>query len=243
MVMGERMTDVMGTVRAAGAGARAAAGDLVLRINGTSPLSPEMVAAVSAVCDSAEDHDRHSRVVVHVSGAPEGPRSDGLTVALVSKWERVLRRLERLPAATVAVADGDCGGSALDTLLATDYRIATTTVRLMLPVGDGATWPGMALYRLAQQGARAATVRRAVLFGATVEASEALALQLIDVVTDDVTGALAVAAELTGALPGVELAIRRQLMLDAPTASFEDALGVHLAACDRELRRAAGAAS
>ena len=31
--------------------------------------------------------------------------------------------------------------------------------------------------------------------------------------------------------------MRRQLMLDAATTTFENALGSHLAACDRVLRR------
>jgi isomerase DpgB len=44
------------------------------------------------------------------------------------------------------------------------------------------------------------------------------------------------AMEVTGAAPGAELAIRRQLMLEAMTTTFEDALGAHLAACDRVLR-------
>ena len=74
-------------------------------------------------------------------------------MALVSKWERGLRRLERLDMTTVAMATGDCGGLALDALLATDYRVATSDVRLLVPVAGGATWPGMAIYRLAQQAA------------------------------------------------------------------------------------------
>jgi isomerase DpgB len=34
-----------------------------------------------------------------------------------------------------------------------------------------------------------------------------------------------------------ELAVRRRLLLEAPSATFEDALGAHLAACDRLMRR------
>ncbi len=60
-----------------------------------------------------------------------------------------------------------------------------------------------------------------------------------DEVAGDLAIALAKAAELASAADGGELAIRRQLMLEASAASFEDALGVHLAACDRTLRRAA----
>jgi isomerase DpgB len=218
---------------------RAYPGDLAIWVDGRKPLSAQPVAAIAAVCDSAEDQGDRAAVVVHVSGAPAGSRAGDLDVALVSKWERGLRRLERLPATTIAVAVGDCGGIALDALLATDYRIANSSVRLLVPVEDGATWPGMALYRLAQQ-VGAAAIRRAVLFGASLEVRDALALHLVDEVTDDTVGALTAVSERTGTFSGTELAIRRQLMFEAATVSFEEALGRHLAACDRELRRAAG---
>ncbi len=221
---------------AGAADARAAAGDLTVRIDGSQPLTAESVAAIAAVCDRAEDGCGRSIVVVHVCGAPAGAWARDLSVALVSRWERGLRRLERLPATTIAVATGDCGGTALDALLATDYRIAAASVRLVVPVADGAAWPGMALYRLCHQ-AGAGAVRRAVLFGAPIEAGDAIALRLIDELADDAAGALAAAGEFVGAFSGTELAIRRQLMLDAATVTFEDALGRHLAACDRALRR------
>jgi isomerase DpgB len=235
------MRDVTDVARATDA--RVGIVDLVIEIDGGRPLSAGAVAAVGAACDSAEDVGGDGRVIVHVSGTPEGPWASDLTVALVSKWERALRRLERLPAATIAVATGDCGGLALDALLATDYRIATSSVRLVVPVESGATWPGMALYRITRQASNAAATRRAVLFGTPLDASDALALQLIHQVTDDVPGALAAAARVTGAFSGAELAIRRQLMFDASTTSFEDALGVHMAACDRALRRASAGAT
>jgi isomerase DpgB len=71
-------------------------------------------------------------------------------------------------------------------------------------------------------------------------AADAVAMHLIDELTIDTPGALAAAEDLARAVPGVELAIRRQLMQDAPAVSFEDALGAHLAACDRALRRSHG---
>ncbi|HTX85460.1 MAG TPA: enoyl-CoA-hydratase DpgB [Streptosporangiaceae bacterium] len=241
MVTNGRTAEGTGTARAADK--LAGTGDLAVRIDGRRPMSVESVAAIEAVCDNAEDcGSDHGTVVVHVSGAPAGPWARSLSVALVSKWERGLRRLERLPATSIAVATGDCGGLALDALLATDYRIAAASARLLVPVGAGATWPGMALYRLCHQAGGTA-IRRAVLFGAPIDASDALALGLVDELTDDTVGALAAAADVMDAFLGAELAIRRQLMLDATTVSFEDALGRHLAACDRELRRYAGSHS
>lgn len=125
--------------------------DLVIRIDGNSPLSPELTSSVTAACDAAESHGDLRRVVVQVAGAPPAGTLPDVTVGLVSRWERALRRLERLAAVTIAVADGDCGGPALDALLVTDYRIAAPTLRLLVPGRPCTTWPGMALYRLAQQ--------------------------------------------------------------------------------------------
>lgn len=214
---------------------------VVIDIDGARPISAELVAEVAAFCDAAEDRGARRAVVVRTSGAPRAPWSDGITVGLVGKWEQVLRRLERLPAATIAVADGECGGPALDALLATDYRIATSTTRLTVPRLADAPWPGMALYRLAHRGTAAA--RRAVLFGTPIGAVDALAAHLVDEITDDPAAALAAVSRLADGVDGVELAIRRHLLSDAATIGFEEALGGHLAACDRALRRASGAVS
>jgi isomerase DpgB len=220
---------------------RAGPAGLEIWIDGRRPLDAAVVAAVAAVCARSEEREHRNLVIAHVSGAPQEPPPQHLTVALVSKWELALRRLERLPAVTIAVADGDCGGLALDVLLATDHRIGSPGVRLLVPVAGGATWPGMALYRLARQAGESAS-RPAVLLGAPIEAGQALAMHLIDELTDDPASALAAAAEAAARVTGTELAIRRQLMMEAPTISFEDALGVHLAACDRALRHASAEA-
>jgi isomerase DpgB len=217
--------------------------DLILRVDGSRPVSAESVAELAAVCDRAEDGDALEFVILRVSGLPGSGWANDLPVALVSKWERGLRRLERLPAVTIAVADGDCGGVALDTLLAADYRIMPEWARLVVPVVAGATWPGMALYRLVRQAAGSAPARRAVLFGTPIEAGTAQAMGVIDEVAGNARTAIERAKEVAAAARGTELAIRRQLMLEATATTFEDALGVHLAACDRAVRRvAAGAA-
>jgi isomerase DpgB len=78
-----------------------------------------------------------------------------------------------------------------------------------------------------------------ILAGGPIAADQGLELGLLDEVTDYLDKALQSVAELAGPLSGPELAIRRQLMFDAATTSFEDALGRHLAACDRVLRRSA----
>jgi len=207
-----------------------------LHIDGSTPLTKASVAAVEAACAAVEADKATTMLTVYVTGTANPDWTHGLDVALVTKWERSLRRLERLGVLTLAVASGDCGGIALDGLLATDYRIAAPDLRLLLSVDGGATWPGMAIFRLIQQGG-GARIRRAILFGGHIDAHESVDLGLVDEVTDDPDKALQAVAEMVSPLSGRELAIRRQLMFDAATSTFEDALGRHLAACDRALRR------
>ena len=210
--------------------------DLVLRVDGRRPLSPADVEAVLSVCDRAEDGYGAGLLTAYVSGAPTPGWAKDLSVGLLTKWERAVRRLERLGLATVAVAAGEVGGAALDVLLATDVRIAIAGARLVPPTVAEATWPGMALYRLGRQGVGGG-LRRAALLGTRIEAEQALAAGLVDVVVDQPDDVLAEIAAGSAAIAGKELAIRRQLFLDADRTSFEDALGAHLAACDRSLRR------
>ena len=69
-----------------------------------------------------------------------------LSIHDINRWERVVRRFERLDATSVIVCSGVCGGIALDLMLASDYRMAGVDFHLFLPVHDGQFWPGMALY-------------------------------------------------------------------------------------------------
>jgi isomerase DpgB len=212
---------------------------IALYVDGAEPVTTRTMDAVRAVCEQVEDGAFEGPVVVLVSGAPDGGWAEGLALAQVNKWERVLRRLECLPVPTVAIAQGSCGGPALDALLATDYRIAAGPVRLAMPAASGAVWPGMALYRLVHQASSPAAARRAVLFGADLDTGTALDAQLLDEAAADLDEALAIVGKLVGGLSGEELAVRRRLLFEAGTTAFDEALGAHLAACDRMLRRVA----
>ncbi|SCL23389.1 (3,5-dihydroxycyclohex-3-enyl)acetyl-CoA dehydratase subunit B [Micromonospora pallida] len=205
-------------------------------IDGGQPLTPATVAALDAFIDRVEDAPAGSVALIDLTGVP-APTAERPPLAVVNRWERVLRRLERTGTTTVAVVRGDCGGTAVEALLTTDLRIATTDARLHLPVAGGGVWPGMGLYRLANQVGYA-RLRRAVLFADAIPAARALALDLVDEVTDDVATATSDAVAALARSAGPDVAVRRQLMLDATTLPFEEALGRHLAACDRVLRQA-----
>ncbi|GGO95607.1 enoyl-CoA-hydratase DpgB [Wenjunlia tyrosinilytica] len=215
--------------------------DFTVEIRSADILEASTVRRIAEICDRVEDARTGDVLLVQVRGDDGGdtghPRSRDLDIHLVNKWERALRRLERLPVATVAVATGECAGPAAEVLLTTDYRVAAPDLVLRLPSSGGAPWPGMALFRLATQiGVHRA--RRSALFGAATTAEKALALGLVDEITDDPEEAVGVAVKnFQGARAG-DISVRRRLLMDAMSSTFEDALGSHLAACDRALRPA-----
>jgi len=215
-----------------------------LRIDTARPLSASLIDDLSGLCDRIEDiADRADNPVVTLhlsdrdSAVPNLSWPGEVGIRLVNKWEQILRRLERLAAVTIAVAEDRCGGPALEVLLSCDYRIGTSGLRLKPPVYNGGLWPGMIVHRLANQ-LGSTRARHLVLFGSDVSATQAIQLGLIDDAVDDPATAVATVAKSVAGLTGSELAIRRRLLLDATTTSFEEALGAHLAACDRALRRA-----
>ena len=212
--------------------------DLSLKICGADPVTRQLIDSVNAVCAAAEDRPGGS-VLVRVS-AGIADRWPGGDIDLVNKWERALRRLEMLPAHTIGVIDGECGGTALEALLTTDYRIATPESYLVPPAAGGDLWPGMLIYRLTTQLGIAA-VRNLVVSGAVMSAQDAVVLGLVDEIAQDPPSTARTALHDRG--DGKALAIRRRLLFEAPTHTFEEALGVHLAACHRALRAAAGASA
>ncbi|MEV5412502.1 enoyl-CoA-hydratase DpgB [Thermopolyspora sp. NPDC052614] len=219
---------------------------LHVKIEG-GPLTADRVAAVEGLCDRVEDAAAAGAapagVVLRLGLGPgeEPPPHDPAPVHLVNKWERALRRLERVSAPTLAVARGICSGVAVEALLSCDHRIGAEDLRLRLPFTAGAPWPGMLVHRLANQ-LGVARARGLVLFGTEVPAERALHLGLVDEIAADLKAALEAQIKLISGLSGTELAIRRRLLLEAAATTFEDALGTHLAACDRLARRAAASA-
>ncbi|MFG1798292.1 enoyl-CoA-hydratase DpgB [Nocardia sp. NPDC049149] len=213
---------------------------LTIRLDQATSLSDLTEQLIAVTARLAAETQLTS--VLFVLDEPVQPERTGLSAAdieEVRRWERAVRRLEQSPALSVVVVQATCHGPGADILLAADYRIAAPKARLMFAGDDGHLWPGMVFYRLVRQVGQAG-VRRLMVRGATLTANDALELGVLDELAAD---AEAVAERvILGAswLSRPELAVRRQLLHEAVTAEFDDALGVHLAACDRELRRRDG---
>ncbi|BCK68054.1 hypothetical protein Srufu_020070 [Streptomyces libani subsp. rufus] len=157
--------------------------DIILDIDTSTALTDALIHSVSEVCDHAEDAT-DSVVILRLAdhslpSTPDAAWPGDAEVHTVNKWERTLRRLERLPAPTIAVVEGAVGGPALELLLAVDYRIATPDVAIRPPLLGGVPWPGMLLHRLSQQVGVAAS-RRIALFGTEIAAERALHTGILD---------------------------------------------------------------
>jgi isomerase DpgB len=221
--------------------------DVYLEIDGAASISTSLIDAVNRLCDDVEDAKKDISVLISLTGPSSVGLADAadaadevpadLGIHTVNKWERAVRRLERLPAFTMAVVDGACQGPALDVLLATDYRLATRRSSLRMPRVAWSTWPGMALFRLANQLGTSRARQLAVL-GLEVPARRAANWGLVDELVEDIVERSREVLNAYASANGKELAIRRQLLAEASSTTFEDALGPHLAACDRTLRQA-----
>lgn len=200
----------------------------------------ELTAQLNDICEQAEDRT-HGIIILEFPSRPldlvAWPGRIGIQD--VNRWERAVRRLERLAALIIAVASGSTDGPALDLLVATDYRIATPNFRLYIPINDGHVWPGMAIHRLVNQ-VGVTRGRQLLMGGHEITAQRAFDIGLIDEISDVTLDAVRVAVSRLYPMSSTEISIRRQLLLEATTTTFEDAIGTHLAACDRELRRLRG---
>jgi isomerase DpgB len=209
-----------------------------LHLDSASSLAAAL-ARVNAACDQAEDAGPGGLLLLHLDAVHGGAGEYALQDAdtqLVTKWERAMQRLESLPLPVLATVDGNAGGLLLDVLLTADHRIATPDTRLTMPRSAGTIWPGMAIHRLANQ-LGAARVRALVLFGVALDAAAAQALGLVDEVSPEPDANVERFIATLDQQALADLALRRRLLLEASAVTNEAATGVHLAACDRTLRR------
>ena len=208
--------------------------DVRVSANSKSDINA-MTDMVNDACSKIEAESVATDLIISMNGVwGSQPWPNEVTVQDVSRWERALRRFELLNTYIISVISGVCGGPEFELALLGDYRIASPETEMCPPMNDKLFWPGMSLYRLVHQ-CGLARARQIVLGGRSLDARLCLDSGIFDEIADDPIAA-ADRARRNKALPS-ELAIRRRLLLEATFTPYEEAIGTHLAACDRELRR------
>jgi isomerase DpgB len=198
--------------------------------------SAAIIARINEACDRAADSNGGAllvfRIIKRTSIPDDGPPFQ-VTQTLI-QWERTLRRLEGAQIPTIAIMETDCFDAVFELVLASDVRLALPHVKIGL-TANSVIWPSMGVYRLVSQ-LGIGKARQLILFGATYDAEHAQALGLIDCATSSPQVYVADFIQLLGSQTLRDLAVRRRLMLEAPSLTYEDALGGHLAACERTSR-------
>lgn len=204
-----------------------------------SVIGSRMIDDVNLACDQAQDAGPGSVLVVRLAPGKKGgalfPAGGPSELPMLSQWERALQRIEKLPIPTLAVVEGHCFGLMMEILLTTDFRIASAESRIGLARVGQTLWPSMAIHRLVAQigGAHA---RAAVLLGTEWDAAAALGVGLINKVSKDVDVCADAHVRFCEQAAFADLGVRRRLLLEATSTTHDQALGAHLAACDRALR-------
>ena len=211
-----------------------------IEVNGGGPVCSELTAQLGNAIDQAEDLGPDAIMLIHLAGhvdsAAVRPWPGQIDVQSVHKWERVLRRIERSNLATILFVEHACSAVALDLLVVADRRLAGRDFFAPSPISCGSVWPGMTLFRLARQIGESGA-RKVALAADGVSAQRGIELRIIDEIIDVGTDGAGRTARLLRNAPPENFAIARRLMQDSLSTSFDEALGAHLAACDRALRR------
>ncbi len=129
-------------------------------------------------------------------------------LTLARDGQRLMQRIHRLPAVSIAAIHAACAGGGCELALACDLRMAATSAKIGLPeVGLGILpgWGGVVRTVRLLGGAVA---RRMILTGELLSADEALRIQLVDSVTTDDAFRAAVDARVAALLSRGPTAVR-----------------------------------
>jgi enoyl-CoA hydratase/carnithine racemase len=149
-------------------------------------------------------------------------RVAGVPLSFFERQERVRRRLEALPAITIAAVQGHCLGGGLQLAIACDLRVGSSDCRLGLPAVMEGLFPGLATVRLPRL-IGLGPARRLILSGEPLGAGEALQQGLLDYVVPAERFAAGTAAVVETFLrvPGTAAGASKRLMGRAFEAPLE----------------------
>ena len=148
-----------------------------------------------------------------------------------NKWEKALRRLEKLRLASVACINGQCNYFHFQLILACDYRVATSQSSFQMPEIQKGYLPGMGLFRLAKY-IGLGVARRFAFTGSHISASDAVKHGLLDVQCEvsQMGGILQELQTSLSSLDSEALQNARRLLNESFSTPYEQAIGHFLAA-------------
>jgi len=210
------------------------------KLDGNAILSNSLIDQLKAVVNSVNSASEENCIVFQIIGTKDqDPQAwpgitPELSVHLISQWEQTLRQIELLNVLTCAIIERNCNECGLQLLLTTDVRIIQKDA--IIQINHNGMWPGMTIHRLANQ-LGTSRGRRLVFFENKITAYRAFQIDLIDFIANDVDKERDSFLSSRATTKLSSIALRRSLLQEATSEPFETALGSHLAACDRLLRK------
>lgn len=163
-------------------------GLLTLRINRPDKANALTEAMLCELADAIEGADQSVLVLtgegkVFSAGADLEDVRNG-TLATSPEWERLSRAVASFKGLSVASLNGSCAGGALGMMLACDLRIAVASAKFFYPVIKMGVLPQPSDPARLKALVGPSAAKRILLTGAKLDALDALAMGLIDVVSD-----------------------------------------------------------
>ncbi|NOU52632.1 enoyl-CoA hydratase/isomerase family protein [Pseudoalteromonas sp. JBTF-M23] len=207
-------------------------------VDASATITLELVNSLNNICKQVEN-DKSAKVL-HLNIRAMAPiqslnAESEKDVYLVHKWEKVIRRIENLDALVVTTAESDVLAAALAILVVSDYRIATNATTFSV-MQEAYIFPGVLIHRLVNQIGHSKS-RSLILLGKGMDAAQANQAGLIDEIADETDAALERFVAQMHDVVFNDIRVRRRLMLEAYHTSFDDTIGLSLAACDKVLRQ------
>lgn len=196
-----------------------------------SRLARPLLSDLIQLMDYLEDESECNLIVFRGLSAQQQPVSPAPPdIDDCSKWEKLLRRVERFAGASIACIDGLCTRVHFQLALACDYRVATTPSTFQISEVKEGFLPGMSVFRLAKYAGIGAA-RRLLFTGARISAAEAVALGILDRQCEAATFEKAIEESQQALMPIYPEALlnARRLLDESFATSYEDAIGHFLA--------------
>ncbi|MGJ8611705.1 MAG: enoyl-CoA hydratase/isomerase family protein [Octadecabacter sp.] len=167
---------------------RVSGGRLTLTINRPHKANALTEAMLAELADAVEGTDQPVLVLtgagkVFSAGADLDDVRNG-TLATSPEWERLSQAVAAFQGLSIASLNGSCAGGALGMMLACDLRIAVPTAKFFYPVIKMGVLPQPSDPARLRALVGPSAAKRILLTGAKVDAKEALALGLIDTLSE-----------------------------------------------------------
>jgi isomerase DpgB len=194
----------------------------------------ECIQQVQTFCDEVESSSEDIIMSFELYTMNEGwlPSQIKEMSQMYSKWEKCVARLEKIKNMKIVSCPNNVSQMALEFLMVADYRIVGVKSNLKLVTEQLGIVPTTALYRATKLlGTQLA--KRIFLFGQAVDATEGVKLGIYDECTQDTEVAEGKLIDSMSEDVMNLFSVRRRLIEDSHNLTIHEALGAHLAACDR----------